>query len=92
MPARFTKAEVAFYRGDPGDQTLNAAWEGHLQINGRDVVRFMGSPNKPIFRFHDYTTGTDYEEVNDYKPRAPEHLLDVTTYPPSRRELVLLLP
>ena len=49
MPARFAKAEVAFYRGDPGDQTLNAAWEGHLQINGRDVVRFKGSPNKPIF-------------------------------------------
>ncbi len=80
MPDRFTKAEVVFYRGDPTDRTLNAAWDGHLQINGRDVVRFQGSPRKRVFRFHDYTTATDYEEVNDYQQREPERLLDVTDY------------
>ncbi len=78
MPERFTKAEVAFYRGTTGDRTLNAAWAGHLQINGRDVVRFKGSSGSNVFRFHDYTTGTDYEEVNDYGRREPERLLDVT--------------
>ncbi len=78
MPERFARAEVAFYRGTTGDRTLNAAWAGHLQINGRDVVRFKGSSGQNVFRFHDYTTGTDYEEVNDYGRREPERLLDVT--------------
>jgi tetratricopeptide (TPR) repeat protein len=80
MPDRFTKAEAVFYRGDPSDRTLNAAWEGRLQINGKDVVRFRGSPRRGIFLFHDSTTGTDYEEVNDYERRQPERLLDVTAY------------
>ena len=80
IPDLYRKAEVTFYRGDPGDRTLNAAWEGHLRINGRDVVRFGGSPRRGVFSVHDSTTGTDYEEVNDYRHRGPERLLDVTAY------------
>jgi tetratricopeptide (TPR) repeat protein len=80
MPENFTKAEVIFYRGDPSDQTLNAAWEGRLQINGKDVVRFQKGSGRGVFLFHDFTTATDYAEKNDYKKTTPNRYLDVTNY------------
>ena len=78
MPEHFSKAEVAFYQGDPSGLTLNAAWEGHLQINGKDVVRFKGS-DRNVFTFQDYTTGMEYRE-NNYKRTQPSRYLDVTKY------------
>ncbi len=80
MPQQFTKAEIAFYRGDLSDQTLNAAWEGHLQINGKNVVKFLNGKPPNIFVFQDYTKGTAYEETNDYKRADLKRYLDVTKF------------
>jgi hypothetical protein len=79
----FTKAEIAFYRGDTSDLTLNAAWEGHLQINGKDVVRFKRSYKDgeiSVFVFHESTGDNDYTERNDYKKGELRRYLDVTPY------------
>jgi tetratricopeptide (TPR) repeat protein len=79
----FTKAEIAFYRGDTSDLTLNAAWEGHLQINGKDVVRFKRSykdGEMSVFVFDDSTSGCYYTEKNDYKKGELRRYLDVTQY------------
>jgi len=80
MPQQFTKAEIAFYRGDLSDLTLNAAWEGHLQINGRNVVKFLNGKPPNIFVFQDSTRGTVYEEENDYKKADLKCYLDVTKF------------
>lgn len=84
MPERFTRAEVAFYRGTPNDLTLNPAWAGHLQINGRDVVRFTDCENSKrsfgTYVFHDYTSDTDYREDNDYQKKPLRRYIEVTNY------------
>jgi hypothetical protein len=80
MPQQFTKAEVIFYRGAPSDLTLNAAWKGHLQINGKDVVQFKKRSEPGVWLFHDFTTGADYKETYEYQKDAPRRYIDVTKY------------
>lgn len=80
MPQQFTKAEIAFYRGDLSEQTLNPAWEGHLQINGKNVVKFLKGKPPTTFVFQDFTTGTAYEVKNEYKKTEPRRYLDVSGF------------
>jgi tetratricopeptide (TPR) repeat protein len=80
MPQHFTKAEVSFYRGVPSDLTLNAAWKGHLQVNGKDVVRFKKRSEEGVWCFHDFTTAADYKETYEYKKDAPKRYIDITKY------------
>ena len=68
MPEHFTKAEVAFYTGDPSGLSLHPAYAGHLKINGKDVVRWKEVYTDGAsrgFLFHDSTTNTDVRPLED---------------------------
>ncbi|WP_422931906.1 hypothetical protein [Singulisphaera sp. PoT] len=82
LPGRFSKVEAAFYRGTLEDQTLNAAWAGHLSINNRDVIRFerCTGGNPPIFTFKNYSEDRSYTELNDYRKSAYKPYVDVTMF------------
>ena len=82
IPAQFLKVEVAFYRETPDDQTLNAAWDGLLRINGRDTIHFVEGlrGNPPIFRFRDEAGDREYSEVNDYRKTSQKPFIDVTRF------------